>query len=256
MAFMVRLILFSLLFLLLFVSPFLKAQVVDIERQRLSSDEKGLRGGANISGSYLDNDEIIYSLKALGNLQYRVKNNLFLLIGDYKISRSTDTDFQDAAFLHLRYNRTVSNLITTEAFMQIQDDKISLLKYRFLAGAGARIKIISNESLLINFGAIPMYEFEELLDDASTTHQDIRISQYLNAVVGISEAVDFYSTTYFQPIYNLWEDYRLHNESRLEVTLTEKANLNITNTYSWDANPPIGAPKRRVNLNVGIGIDF
>lgn len=253
---MVRLAFIKLLFLLLLASLPLKAQVVDIERQRLNSEEKGLHGGANVSGSYLDNDEIIYSLKALGNLQYRLKNNLFLLIGDYKISRSTDTDFQDAAFLHLRYNRTVTELITTEAFTQIQDDKISLLKYRFLVGAGARIKLIGKESLLVNFGVIPMYEFEELLDDASTTLQDLRISQYLNMVIGISETVDFYSTTYFQPVYNLWEDFRLHNESRLEVTLTQKTNLNITNTYSWDANPPIGAPKRRINLNVGLGIDF
>ena len=230
--------------------------MVDIERQRLNSEEKGFHGGANVTGSYLDNDEIIYSFKVLGNLQYRVKNNLFLMIGDYKISRSTDTDFQDAAFLHFRYNRSLIRLITLEAFTQIQDDKISQLKYRFLTGVGARVKLFEKKSFLINFGVIPMYEFEELLDDAATTHQDIRISQYINLVFGISDEVDFYSTIYFQPIYNNWEDFRLHNESRLEVTLTRKINLNVTNTYSWDAKPPVNAPKRRINLNVGLGLDF
>tara|TARA_R110002126_G_scaffold35949_2_gene109895 strand:- start:5066 stop:5830 length:765 start_codon:yes stop_codon:yes gene_type:complete len=250
-------VLFSLAILLLFTPNFLVfGQVVDVERQRMNAKENGLSGAVNLSGSYLDNDKVIYTYTVLSNLQYRTGKNLFFLIGDYKISRSSDTDFQDAAFLHFRYNRALSNHITAEAFTQIQDDKISLLKYRFLAGVGARLTVVDNESFKMNLGIIPMYEFEELLDAASTTHQDFRISQYLNAVLNISEIADFYSTTYFQPIFDQWEDYRLHNESRLEVTLTEKINLNVTNTYSWDANPPSGAPKKRISLKVGFGLDF
>ncbi len=242
--------------IVLLMSNLLFGQVVDIERQRIDSENNGLSGSLNLSGSYLDNDQVIYSFNVLSNLQYRKDEHLFLLIGDYKISRSLNTDFQDAAFLHLRYNRPVRKGVTLEAFTQIQDDKISLLKYRFLSGVGARLQLINDQSLLVNFGVIPMYEFEELLDDASTIHRDLRISQYLNIVLNISETADFYTTTYYQPIYNLWEDYRLHNESRLVVLLSEKMNLNITNTYSWDANPPVGAPKKRINLKVGLGLDF
>lgn len=253
---MIKQRLLSLFFLLFIISNQVQSQVVDIERQRMKTVENGLSGGVNISGSYLDNDEIIYTYSVISNLQYVSGKNLFFLIGDYKISRSSDTDFQDAAFLHLRYNRPLNNLITAEAFTQIQDDKISLLKYRFLTGAGARIAFINSESIKMNAGIIPMYEFEELLDAASTTHQDVRISQYLNIVLNISETANFYTTTYFQPIYNLWEDYRLHNESRLVVSITERINLNVNNTFSWDAAPPNGAPKKRISLRVGFGLDF
>ncbi len=232
------------------------AQVVDIERQRLNSEENGLSGSLNLNGSYLDNDKVIYTLNILSNSQYRLDNNFFLLIGDYKISRSSDTDFQDAAFLHLRYNRSLTKTVTLEAFTQIQDDKISLLKYRFLSGVGGRIALVNNESLLLNIGAIPMYEFEELLDAASTTHQNIRISQYTSFVFKISESADLYATTYYQPIYNEWNDFRLHNESRVVVVLSEKMSLNISNTYSWDSNPPSEAPKKRINLKVGLGLKF
>lgn len=253
---MIRQLFFSLLFFVFFSSNQLLAQVVDIERQRMKTKENGLSGGVNVSGSYLDNDKVIYTYSVVSNLQYQSGKNLLFLIGDYKISRSSDTDFQDAAFLHLRYNRPLSNLITAEAFTQIQDDKVSLLKYRFLTGAGARIALVQEESVKMNFGIIPMYEFEELLDATSTTHQDIRISQYLNIVLNISKTADFYTTTYFQPIYNKWEDFRMHNESRLVVSITERINLNVTNTYSWDAEPPIGAPKKRISLKVGFGFNF
>ncbi|GAB5408640.1 MAG: hypothetical protein BalsKO_10050 [Balneolaceae bacterium] len=222
----------------------------------MKTEQNGLSGSLNVAGSYLDNDEVIYTYSVVSNLQYQSGKNLLLLIGDYKISRSSNTDFQDAAFLHLRFNRTLSNRITAEAFTQIQDDKISLLKYRFLGGLGARIALVQYETIKMNVGIIPMYEFEELLDDASTTHQDIRISHYLNAILNISETTDFYSTTYFQPIYSTWEDYRMHNESRLVVSITESVSLNVTNTFSWDADPPSGAPKKRISLKVGFGLDF
>ncbi len=246
----------SFIFLILLTTNSLPGQVVDIERQRIDSKENGLSGALNLSGTYLDNDEVIYTYTLLTNLQFRRGKNLFFLIGDYKVSRSSNTDFQDAAFLHFRYNRPLDEGVTLEAFTQIQDDKISLLKYRFLTGVGARLKLINEQSFSANFGVIPMYEFEELLDDASTIHKDVRISQYLNIVLDISEAADFYTTTYYQPVYNLWEDFRLHNESRVVVLLSEKMNLNITNTYTWDANPPIGAPKKRISLKVGLGLDF
>lgn len=249
--------LFCYAILLIFISNnILLAQVVDVERQRINAEDNGLYGALNLSGSYLDNDQIIYTYTVLTNLQYRLDKSLFLLIGDYKISRSSDTDFQDAAFLHFRYNRPLKYRITAEAFTQIQDDKISLLKYRFLTGVGARLALVQNGSFKINFGVIPMYEFEKLLDTFSTTNHDFRISQYLNIFYNISTTADFYSTTYFQPIYDQWNDYRLHNESRLVVTLTKSVNLNVTNSYSWDASPPDGAPKKRISLKVGFGLDF
>ena len=253
---MIKQILISLTFSTLFIFNSLHGQVVDIERQRINAEEAGLSGALNLSGSYLDNDKVIYTYTLLTNLQYRRGKNLYFLIGDYKVSRSSNTDFQDAAFLHFRYNRPVYKGVTIEAFTQIQDDKISLLKYRFLTGVGARFKLIEEQSVLINFGGIPMYEFEELLDDASTIHKDLRISQYLNIVLNISEAADFYTTTYYQPVYDQWSDFRLHNEARIVILLSERMNLNITNTYSWDANPPSGAPKKRISLNVGLGLDF
>ncbi len=222
----------------------------------MKTEEIGLSGAVKMSGSYLDNDKVIYTYSALGNLQYQSEKYLLLLIGDYQISRSSNTDFQDAAFLHLRYNRPLREKITAEAFMQIQDDKISLLKYRFLTGMGARFALVQDASIKMNFGIIPMYEFEELLDVTSTTHQNFRFSQYLNVVLNLSETANFYTTTYFQPIYNQWEDYRMHNESRLVVSITESINLNITNTYSWDSDPPSGAPKKRISLKVGFGLDF
>lgn len=244
------------IFLLIISNNLLLAQVVDVERQRINAEDNGLYGALNLSGSYLDNDQIIYTYTVLTNLQYRLDKSLFLLIGDYKISRSSNTDFQDAAFLHFRYNRPLKYRITAEVFTQIQDDKISLLKYRFLTGVGARLALVQNGSFKINFGVIPMYEFEKLLDTFATTHHDFRISQYLNVFYNISTTADFYSTTYFQPIYDQWNDYRLHNESRLVVTLTKSVNLNVTNSYSWDASPPNGAPKKRISLKVGFGLDF
>ncbi len=231
-------------------------QVVDIERQRNSDESKALSGEVDIKGTYLDNVEVIYTFALGGNIQYSSGQNVFLSIADIKITKSESVDFQDAAFLHFRYNRIMTDLITLEAFTQIQDDKISKLKYRFLTGAGARITLTKDSKFRAFAGVLPMYEFEEIDDASSTINKAVRISQYLNMSLDLSDNSSIYTTTYFQPVWNGWSDARLHNETKLEFDITDKLNFNITNTYSWDAEPPAGAPERKLELKLGLGYEF
>lgn len=231
-------------------------QVVDIERERNTDDSKALSGEVDIKGTYLDNVEVIYTFSLGGNIQYTSGQNVFLSIADIKITKSESVDFQDAAFLHFRYNRIITNLITLEAFTQIQDDKISKLKYRFLTGAGVRFTLTKDSKFRAFAGVLPMYEFEEIDDASSTINKAVRISQYLNMSLELSENSSVYTTTYFQPVWDGWSDARLHNETKLEFDITDKLNFNVTNTFSWDAEPPLGAPERKLELKLGLGYEF
>lgn len=232
------------------------SQVVDIERERSTDESKALSGEIEIMGTYLDNDEVIYTFSLGGNIQYTNGNNVFLSIADIKITKSESVDFQDAAFLHFRYNRIISDLITFEAFSQIQDDRISKLNYRFLTGAGVRVTLNNGEKFRAFAGVLPMYEFEEIDDAASTINKALRISQYLNLSLDLTDQASIYTTTYYQPVWNGWDDARVHNETTLEFDITKNLNFNITNTFAWDSDPPVGAPQRKMNLELGLGYEF
>lgn len=242
--------------LLVYAGISLSGQIVNMESLRKPTDTTGFAGGIALNGNYLDNDKVIYTLGFEPNVQYKTGKNLFLVVGDYKITRSEKQAFQDAAFLHLRYNYKISDRLRWEAFTQLQDNKIIKLQYRFLAGTGPRFKIVGKEAFRLYLALTPMYEHEQINDDQNTINNSVRLSQYVSITIRIGDHAELYTTSYFQPVIDKFRDYRFFNEQKLKIHLVGNLTCNVSGVYTWDSRPPEGAPGRTLQLRTGVQYNF
>lgn len=234
----------------------IQAQIVNMESLRKPTDTTGFAGGVALSGTYLDNDNVIYTLGFEPNVQYKTKKDLILMVADYKITKSDKQAYQDAAFLHFRYNYKFSDRLRWEGFTQIQHNKIIKLKYRFLAGTGPRFKLVGKNSFRLYLGLIPMYEHEQIDDSQETINNSVRLSQYLSITVKLGSHTEWYSTAYYQPVIGEARDFRFFNEQKMKIHIVGNLAFNFSGVYTWDSRPPEGAPGRTFHLKTGLQYDF
>ncbi len=105
------------------------------------------------------------------------------------------------------------------------------------------------------FGIAYMSEYEELLEPVDYIREN-RISSYFTFTLEPYEGVTFVSTTYAQPRVNEFNDYRLCNETSLNLGITKKLTLSTTFNYNYDAAPPEGVPTSTYYFINGLELEF
>ena len=246
-----------LIVLFLCFAPAVKAQVVNIERQRISADSTGWFGSAHMSFAASKTTREILSLFAGGLVEYKSKSNkdLWLLISEFSLITGDNEDFSNTGFGHLRYNRKLNDAFRWEAFAQIQYNGLTKIDTRTLYGTGIRIKLTPYETAKFYLGVAYMYEYEKNLDPVDF-HYDDRMSSYFSFTLLPEDNVTFMSTTYMQPRLDLWSDYRITNETTLHLGITKKLNLDVTFKYNYDVAPPEGVPTSTYYFINGLQLEF
>jgi putative salt-induced outer membrane protein YdiY len=163
-------------------------------------------------------------------------------VSEVRYGESDGRRFRDAAFAHLRYNYRFGGPLVAEVFTQLERDSFALLNLRALVGAGLRLRLLETEPARLFLGITPMFERERLDANQVGAHpaqtNALRISQYLNARLRLSDRTFLISTTYVQPWVAVPADVRLLNETRLGVGITEALTLRITLNTRYDSRPP------------------
>lgn len=239
---------------IIFLTSGLDAQVVNVEKARHKTDTTGISGSVALNGSYLKIDEAIWTLNGAIDMQYKSSRNLYLMVMDYKITRSGDQSFQNSRFIHFRHNYEVSNFFRWEAFTQLQDNKVSLLQSRWLIGTGPRVKLIPYNDFRLYVGLIPMYEFDK--DTEGVINRDWRFSQYISFSLAIQDRMKLIATSYYQPIFSNWKDYRNFNEIQLSIKILKHLNFLSHYTLSYDRYPPANGPKFMSEFLTGFSVQF
>ncbi len=233
------------------------AQIVNIERQRISTDTTGWFGHAIGSFAGSKSTKTILAIAATTLLEYKPKANkdLWLLITELSLIKSDNVKFSNLGFGHLRYNRKLGNAVRWEIFTQIQYNSLTKINKRFLVGTGPRFKLTQYENAKFYLGVAFMYEYEELLDP-KVFHRDNRMSSYFSFTLTPADNVSLMSTIYVQPLIRDARDYRISNESTLVLKITQKLNLNATFKYAFDSRPPIGVPLNTYSFSNGLELQF
>ena len=166
------------------------------------------------------------------------------IVSEVRYGESDGRRTRDRSFAHLRYNYRFGGPLVAEAFSQLERDSFALLKLRTLIGAGLRIRLLDTELARLFLGTTPMFERERLDAERVGSHPArttaLRISQYLNARLRLSDRTFLVSTTYVQPWVAAFADVRLLNETRLGVGITDALALRITINTRYDSRPPGG----------------
>jgi hypothetical protein len=228
-------------------------QIVNMESQRYQTDTTGWAGTAGGNFALTNYGQKVFAVNAHAHVQYKSKKSLYLFLGGYGFLKGDKQSFVDYGFLHFRYNYKLTKVIRLEAFMQVQQNVITKIQYRYLFGAGPRFKILGHEKLRIYAGSLPMYEIEKEKNKPTPVY-DWRLSNYLTITFVPNKQTELTTTTYYQPVLFDIGDYRLLNQSSLKVKASKRIAISINWNYQYDASPAAGIITDTYNLSTGIEV--
>lgn len=245
---------FNFLFLITCAS-FCKAQVINIENKRFLNDTNGWVGNTDFVFNLQQNTQQVMSFSNAMRIQYQKNKSRIIFINDISFIKAGKTNFVNSGYQHLRYNYKISKLLTIEAFTQTQYNPVLKLDFRYLIGAGPRIKLLKKENAKIYFASIYMYEYDDIANDAVNLYEH-RISSYLTCTFNILKNVELVSTTFYQPNLQNLNDYRIANDSGLEIVINKHLNFKSTFNLLYDTYQPIGIPYLVYQLKNGLSVKF
>ena len=164
-------------------------------------------------------------------------------------------DSSNEGFQHIRFNSAINKWLTYELFGQIQFNELAFIKTRTLVGTGFRAAIMRKKEQKIYVGISYMYEYEEE-KNSDIIHHDNRGSSYLSFNLAPSSSISISGTTYYQPLFANFKDYRLASVTTLRFTVSEKLSFRTSFKYNFDSRVPEGAPRRIYSLSNGLSYRF
>ncbi len=243
--------------LTIFVGIKVHGQIVNVESLRKVTDTSKWSGNVSLDVSLIKNRNDIFKITNRAHLQYQNNRNLYLLVTNLNFQQLDNSKFVNSGTIHLRYNYKLRPKIAWEVFFQSQYDAISNIDLRNLTGTGPRFKLGRSEKYKFYTGTLVMYEYEKSTETfGSQINRDIRGSMYLSFSLYPSDQVAMVSTTYYQPKFSAFRDYRISNETSLAFTIAEGLGFKSTFTLLFDAFPPSDVPQTQYAWTNGVVYSF
>ena len=246
-------IVLSLIFICVYGTS--RGQLVNIEAKRMQKDSVRFALKSDVLFDYTDtNGEYIFQIGSNVTTQFKSKdlNKIYFLIGNYKLIRSENQDFQNSWFFHVRYNQKLSDLFRLEAFVQNQNNTLLTITSRSLIGGGIRLKFISNETTKAYFGNSYMYEMERI-DATNQQFYNHRNSSYLSINQSFKKTkLDLTGTVYFQPLYRYIGNNRVLCQLKAELPITKMISLSTLLNYFYSSFSPNADDDKSSNLSFGL----
>lgn len=246
---------FILFCALFFYSCFLTGQVINIENKRFLNDTNGWVGNTDFTFNVIQNVSQVVSFGNTTRVQYQKNRSKILFLNDANFIRAGGTSFENWGYQHLRYSYKVANPLTFEAFTQTQYNPVLKLDFRYLIGAGPRIKLLKKPNARIYAAALYMYEYDDITEGGPRFYEH-RISSYLTFTFSLFKTVELTSTTFYQPKLGDSRDYRIANDSALEIHMNKYLNYKCGFNLLYDTRQPTGVPDLVYSLKNGLSVKF
>ena len=243
-----------LLFLIISIPS--TGQILNAESLRKVTDTSGFSGSVGLRFAMKRNTRDFLSISSNLHLQYKMDRHLLLFKNDVEFQKIEGEKFENSLISHVRYNFRFHDRIAWEIFLQGQYNKISLINFRGLIGAGPRFKLSSTENYKFYLGTLLMYEYEDIDDNVTPVQRDLRGSSYLSFTLYPIENISFTSTTYYQPKLSLFNDYRISTQSSLLIKIYQSFAFSVNYSFFYDTFPAIGIPNSQYDFTTGIAYSF
>ncbi|SME95855.1 DUF481 domain-containing protein [Pseudobacteriovorax antillogorgiicola] len=165
--------------------------------------------------------------------------------------------YEDNKFYHLRYRYHILPWLDWELFAQTDSDEFRGLSQRRLYGTGPRFGY-EGDMYQAYFGLLYMKESEEYLDrvEIDRDQDNDRLSSYLSLKAKWDDRLTFFSTTYYQPLIEDQDDYRLASNNGINIAISDMLSYEVTLKILFDSNPPSGIERQDRTLKNGLTFQF
>jgi Protein of unknown function, DUF481 len=221
------------------------AQIVNIEEQRITGTNDSVHwyGHLRLGANFVKVQESIMQLNANAQVEHKMGKSLLLFLMDGRFLRAGGTEFNNAGFAHLRYNRKLTDPLSLEVFTQAQYNRLLYMELRALVGSGLRYRVYKNATgkSRVYAGVAYLFEHNRFTDETEDRNWH-RLSSYLSFTFRPWAGVTFSSTTYFQPKIDYWPNHRFSTECRLDTPLGKKLSFFTDFSLQTDKALPVAAP--------------
>jgi hypothetical protein len=162
----------------------------------------------------------------------------------------------DNLFYHLRYNYKINKWLRWEVFTQLQQNSVTGIDLRLLAGTGPRFKLKGTKQFSLYTATAAMFEYEKETTTPAIYHRNIRSSSYITATYKPNSNAEFTGTVFYQPLYNNFNDYRILNELSAKFKIIKHLSFTAAWYYLYDNMPAASTPKLNYSISNGIEYDF
>ncbi len=237
--------------------PFvLQSQIINVENIRRVTDTTGWSGYTRLFVNLVKNRNTIFGISNRTRIQYKTKEHLWLLLNDLDFRKANENKLVSRNAQHFRYNYRFHPKFAFEAFLQSQTDEIAAIRFRGLIGSGIRFKMSKNEKYKLYLGSLIMYEHENINSTIEDNNRDWRNSTYFSMSLYPKKNISIVSTTYFQPRFDMFSDFRISSQNTIAFEIFKKLMFTTNFTYQYDEFPVIGVPKEQYRLTNGLLYSF
>ena len=217
---------------------------VNTEAVRSDAHREGLSGRveARFTGSTGNSEGVVAGGSA--RLQVLRKANLAFVHAAGSYSRLNQTTSVERGMVHARHNYEMARWLWSELFAQLEHDAFRRLTHRELLGVGMRFLVIETKDVDLFYGTSYFAEWEKLgrvhVDPEQQATFAHRWNNYIALSASLSNRLEVGAMVYFQPRFDVLSDWRLLQESFLEVGITDVVSTKVSVTMRHDSDPPAG----------------
>ena len=230
--------------------------IVNIEKVNIEKDPAPFQGQIDFKLSGASGNSVNQSSSLGSRFQWNDISTQFIVL-KYNYAKSFDVKSKDNSFMHYRYIVNPKLKITSEYFLQLEENEFTLLKLRTLFGAGLRFSLFDKKDKhQIRFG-LGLFHSKEKINDISNTVDELnRLNTYLTYQYKIKDSIHFLSTSYYQPDIENTSDYRVLEQLSLEFTISKSFVYYLTMDMSYDSDPVTALDKLDKGYKSGIKYKF
>ena len=235
--------------------------IVNVEQAIIGPAEDGLTNKVELSIDGASGNTVKNSSSAEWLTQWQHGEHADFIWLQYAYGKSSGKVDTNRFFAHLRHRTQVGENWGAELFAQSGRDLFARMQQRTLGGAGVRYSLLEEAgSVAVYLGLGGFYEYEKLSQKAGTTDALVsrtwRANTYLVLKRQLNEQLRLYSTTYYQPAFSNFQDYRLLEQFAFAVRLDENIDLKLSLDVTYDALPPQGVKKTDARYSTGLSMNF
>lgn len=240
------------LFLLLGQGRLCSAQILNADRYEVSIDSlQPFKMLVDLGFSINKQNSLIFSLDSKLDLSYAKKQNLWVLVGQFKLFRSGSNNLLNGGFAHARSRFFRANWVHPECFVQYQADGIRGMELRLLAGSNLRFTLKEYEDGRFHAGLGAMYELEhwnysgvpaERLPTQTTllVNHFVKLNSYLSFTQTFQKLLTLQLTTYLQLRPDSFIRYpRFSVDGRLGILLGKHIQFTVQYSIFYDSLPVV-----------------
>ncbi|MEZ4308740.1 MAG: DUF481 domain-containing protein [Polyangiaceae bacterium] len=251
---------------------------VNAESLRQDPLKPGFGANLDTSLSLARGNVTLFDVGAGGRLQYQTLypappqaegqtaplpflHHRILVAGNGRYSENGSGPFVSQTYLHMRWTGMWHPRVGSDVFVQWQNNRFFRLQRRSLAGAGARFEIVHHPALLWWGGTAYMLEYEQInvqpgAPDAPETLSHRWTSYLTERFSFLGGRFLLQSTTYIQPRFDDFSDFRLLEEVEAQGKVTDVVSFGFNLSVLHDSAPPTGVQSTDLRMSSGIHLSY